>query len=63
MAGLVSIFRKTLRKGTGAVRFIGKKTRNVVKRGTNTIGLTKRSRGPSRKTKKTRKTRKTKNRK
>ena len=56
MAGLLSIFRKTLRKGTRAVRFIGKKTSNVVKRGTNTIGLTKRSRGPARKTRKTVKT-------
>lgn len=63
MAGLLSIFRKTLRKGTRAVRFIGKKTSNVLKKGTNSVGLTKRRRGPARKTMKTMKTMKTKNRK
>jgi hypothetical protein len=46
MAGLLSLLRKTLRKGTRAVRFVGKKTTNVMKKGTNAVGLTKRRRGP-----------------
>lgn len=47
MAGLITMLRKTLRKGTRAVRFVGKKTTNVLKKGTNAVGLTKRRRGPA----------------
>ena len=47
MAGIFSLFRKTIRKGTRAVRFVGKKTTNVLKKGTNAVGLTKRRRGPA----------------
>jgi hypothetical protein len=57
MAGLLTILRKTLRKGTRAVRSVGKKTTNILKKGTNTIGLTKRRRGPGKKTRKSMKSR------
>jgi hypothetical protein len=44
MAGLYSVLRKTLKRGTNVVRRVGKFTGKTVKRGTNTLGLTKRSR-------------------
>jgi hypothetical protein len=44
MAGITSLLRKTLKRGTNVVRRVGKVTRSTVKKGTNTIGLTKKSR-------------------
>jgi hypothetical protein len=44
MAGLLRILRRTLKRGTNAVRRVGKLTRRTVKRGTNAVGLTRRSR-------------------
>lgn len=58
MAGIFSLFRKTIRKGTRAVRFVGKKTTNVLKKGTNAVGLTRRRRGPAKASRKNRKNRK-----
>lgn len=45
MAGILSALRKTVKRGTNAVRRVGKFTRKTVKRGTNTLGLTKRRKG------------------
>ncbi len=42
MAGILSIFKKTLKASTNAVRRVGKVTRKTVRRGTNTLGLTRR---------------------
>lgn len=42
MAGILSVLRKTVKRGTNVVRRVGKFTRKSVKRGTNTLGLTKR---------------------
>jgi hypothetical protein len=41
MAGIVRLFKKTLKRGTNVVRRVGKATRRTLKRGTNTLGLTK----------------------
>jgi hypothetical protein len=41
MAGIVRLFKKTLKRGTNVVRRVGKKTRSTLKRGTNAVGLTK----------------------
>jgi hypothetical protein len=43
MAGIRSILRKTLKRGSNVVRRVGKVTRKTLRRGTNTLGLTKRS--------------------
>jgi hypothetical protein len=48
MAGILSILRKTVKRGTNAVRRVGKYATKTVKRGTNTIGLTKRRRSSRR---------------
>ena len=42
MAGVVSFLRKSLKRSANAVRRVGKATRRTVRRGTNTLGLTKR---------------------
>jgi hypothetical protein len=42
MAGIMSMLRKTLKRGTNVVRGVGKATRKTIRRGTNTLGLTKR---------------------
>lgn len=44
MANLFGLFRKTLKRGTNVVRRVGKVSANTLKRGTNTLGLTKRAR-------------------
>jgi hypothetical protein len=44
MAGILSLLRKSVKRGTNVVRRVGKLTRKTVKRGTNTIGLTKKAR-------------------
>lgn len=43
MAGIRSLLRKTLKRGSNVVRRVGKVTRKTLRRGTNTLGLTKRS--------------------
>lgn len=48
MAGILSLLRKSVKRGTNVVRRVGKFTRSTVKRGTNTLGLTKRRRSGSR---------------
>ena len=45
MASLLRMFRKTLKRGTNVVRRVGKGTRKAVRKGTNTLGLTKKRRG------------------
>ena len=57
MANLLGLFRKTLKRGTNVVRRVGKVSANTLKRGTNTLGLTKRSRKSHKKSRKTRKSR------
>lgn len=54
MAGILSILRKSVKRGTNVVRRVGKFTRKTVKRGTNTLGLTKRRRAGSRRHRKSR---------
>jgi hypothetical protein len=51
MAGLMSMLKKTFRKGTNAVRGVGRFSRKTLRRGTNLVGLTKRrkTRGKARK--------------
>jgi hypothetical protein len=49
MAGIVSVLRKTLKRSTNVVRRVGKATRSTLRRGTNTIGLTKKRRTAHRK--------------
>lgn len=44
MAGILSLLRKSVKRGTNVVRRVGKLTRKTVKRGTNTLGLTKKAR-------------------
>ena len=44
MASLLRMFRKTLKRGTNAVRRVGKGTRKALRKGTNTLGLTKKRR-------------------
>ena len=39
------MFRKTLKSGTNIARRVGKATRRTLKRGTNTLGLTRRRKG------------------
>ena len=43
------MFRKTLKRGTNVVRRVGKVARSTLKRGTNAVGLTKKGRKGSRK--------------
>jgi hypothetical protein len=50
MAGIRSILRKTLKRSSNVVRRVGKVTRKTLRRGTNTLGLTKRSRRHRRRT-------------
>jgi hypothetical protein len=45
MASLLRLFRKSLKRGSNIVRRVGKGTRKAVRKGTNTIGLTKKRRG------------------
>ena len=40
--------RKTLKRGVGAVRRVGKVSSNIARRGTNAVGLTRRRRGGKR---------------
>ena len=40
--------RKTLKRGVGAVRRVGKVSSNLARRGTNAVGLTRRRRGGKR---------------
>jgi hypothetical protein len=47
MATILGLLRKTLKRGTNAVRRVGKISRNTAKRATNTLGLTKRSKRSS----------------
>jgi hypothetical protein len=42
MTNVVGFLRKTLKRSANVARRVGKMTRKTVKRGTNTIGLTKR---------------------
>ena len=42
MAGIKSLLKKTLRRGTNVVRAVGRGTRKTLRRGTNILGLTKR---------------------
>ena len=42
MAGIKSMLKKTLRRGTNVVRAVGRGTRKTLRRGTNILGLTKR---------------------
>jgi hypothetical protein len=55
MAGLMSILRKTFRKGTNAVRGVGRFSRRTLRKGTNVVGLTKRRRGRKSRSRKARK--------
>ncbi len=48
MAGIRSILRKTLKRSSNVVRRVGKLTRKTLRRGTNTLGLTKRRRSSHR---------------
>lgn len=41
MASLMRLFRKSLKRGTNVVRRVGKGTRKALRKGTNTLGLTK----------------------
>lgn len=50
MAGILRLFKKTLKRGTNVVRRVGKATRKTLKRGTNAVGLTKRRRASGRRT-------------
>lgn len=42
MAGIKSLLKKTLKRGTNVVRTVGRSTRKTLRRGTNILGLTKR---------------------
>jgi hypothetical protein len=44
MASILSFLRKTMKSSTRAVRRVGKATRSVVRKGTNTLGLTRKAR-------------------
>ncbi len=48
MAGIVRLFKKTLKRGTNVVRRVGKVTRKTLRRGTNAVGLTKKRRSTRR---------------
>lgn len=48
MAGIVRLFKKTLKRGTNVVRRVGKATRRTLRRGTNAVGLTKKRRASRR---------------
>jgi len=48
MASILTVFRKTLKRGTNVVRGVGKFTRRTIKRGTNAVGLTRRRRSAHR---------------
>ena len=60
MAGIISVFRKTLKRGTklasnigkrstNIVRRVGKASRKTARRATNTLGLTRKARRHHRK--------------
>jgi hypothetical protein len=42
------LLRRTVKRGANAARKVGKGTRRVLRRGTNTIGLTKRRKSSGR---------------
>ena len=44
------LLRRTVKRGANAARKVGKGTRRVLRRGTNTLGLTKRRRASGRRT-------------
>ena len=44
MAMIPKIVRKTIKRGLNSVRRIGKMSRNLARRGTNSVGLTRRRR-------------------
>lgn len=44
MAMLPKFLRKTLKRGLNSVRRVGKASRNLARRGTNSVGLTRRRR-------------------
>jgi hypothetical protein len=43
MASILGLLRKTLKRSTNVVRGVGKAARSTVKRATNAVGLTKKS--------------------
>jgi len=45
---LFGMVRKTMKRGMNAVRRVGKVSRNVARKGTNAVGLTRRRRSASR---------------
>jgi hypothetical protein len=45
---LMGMVRKTMKRGLNVVRRVGKASRNVARKGTNAVGLTRRRRSASR---------------
>ena len=55
MASILGLLRKTLKRGTNVVRGVGKAARSTVKRATNAVGLTKKSKSRRRRSHRSRK--------
>jgi hypothetical protein len=54
-SSILRLLSKTLKRGTNLVRRVGKAARSTVKRGTNAVGLTKRSKSKRRRSHRSRK--------